>query len=233
MIALLKYNYKIYMKENKFIVPFLLYFLFHGIFYSTGTEKFVPGVIVCASVLFCLMTWMGFSYSELQDIRTEQIAFLKINNENIYWFSKILFMSSIGGVLSIFGVVFPIIRNLKSDDININNLLLGFFILIIASFMGILIGMIFQTRVVGNRDRALLFILFITLVAIIKIPIGKEYAFTKIITWIVPPINDITNSCIGIQGFSFNVLIFPMIWGIVYIFVEIYIYIKLMKKILF
>lgn len=233
MIALLKYNYKIYMKENKFIVPFLFYFLFHVIFYSTGTEKFVPGVTICASILFCLMTWIGFSYSELQDLRTEQIAFLKVNSENLYWGSKIVFIFSIGIILSIFGTVVPIVRSFSSDDININNFILGLLILIIASFMGALIGMIFQTRVIGNRDRSLLFIIFITLVAIIKIPIGKEYEFTKIITWVVPPMNNITNSGIGTQGFSFNALVFPMTWGIVYIIIEIFIYIKLMKKILF
>lgn len=233
MIALLRYNYKIYMKENKFIVPFLFYFLFHGIFYSTGNEKFVPGVTVCASILFSIMTWMGFSYSELQDLRTEQITFLKVNNENVYWASKIVFMFSIGIMLSVFGTVVPIVRSFSSVDININNFILGFLILIISSFMGALIGMIFQTRVVGNRDRALLFAIFITLIAIIKIPIWKEYEFTKIITWVVPPINDITNSCIGMQGFSFNSLVFPIIWGTAYVVVEIFVYIRLMKKILF
>lgn len=61
MIALLKYNYKIYMKYNKFMIPLIFYLLFQLIYYSTGSEKFVPSIIVCASVVFCIMTWMGFN----------------------------------------------------------------------------------------------------------------------------------------------------------------------------
>jgi hypothetical protein len=233
MIALLKYNYKIHIKENKFMVPLLIYLFFHAVFYSTGTEKFVPGVIVCASVVFCIMAWMGFAYSELQDSRTEQIVFLKINNQNKYWISKIVFMFSVGIIVSIVGVVWPLVRSFSNDDISVNNFILGFFILILAAFMGTLIGMIFQTKVIGNRNKALLIVFLIIIVAIVKIPIGKEYPIAKVVTWILPPINNITNSCIGVGSFSLSLLVVPIICSIVYIILEIFIYIRLMKKILF
>lgn len=75
MIALLKYDYKIYMKQNKFMIPAILYLVFQMIYYNTGFETFLPGVLLCANILFCIMAWMGFLYYDLQDLKTEQIVF--------------------------------------------------------------------------------------------------------------------------------------------------------------
>ncbi|WP_143316500.1 hypothetical protein [Clostridium sp. HBUAS56017] len=239
MIALLKYNHKIYMKYNKFMIPVIFYLLFQLIYYSTGSEKFVPSIIVCASVVFCIMTWMGFSYCELQDWRTEQIVFLKTNNRNLYWISKIIFMSIIESIISLVGVLWPLIIScinngvFSNDEININDIVLGFLILVLSALMGTLLGMIFQGKVLGNRNRAILVLFLSVIMSVVKIPMANEYPITKIITWLVPPINNLTNSCMNMANFSLSILVIPIIYSMLYIFVEVMVYVGLMKKILF
>lgn len=185
------------------------------------------------------MAWMGFTYQDLQDLKTDQIVFLKVKNKNTYWVSKILFMFSVGSIMSLFGVIFPILygslrsKDLFFKDFTMNKVILGFCILILAAFMGAMLGMIFQRRVIGDRNRGILILVFIVLVAVIKKPITVEYSFTKAITWILPPISDLTNSCTKIESFSFGGLILYLGWGIFYVVLEIIAYIKLMKKVLF
>lgn len=235
MIALLNYNYKIYMKYNKFMIPFILYILFQLIYYSTGTEKFVSSVTFCSAIIFCMMVWIGFSYCELQDWRTEQIVFLKTNNLNLYWVSKIVFMFSIGSIVSLIGVIWPLISNLINNstffdnEINIHNVFGGFIILILAAFMGALVGMIFQKRIIGGRNKSITILSLIVLISNVKIPMENDYPVTRIITWLLPPINNLTY----LNGFSSPMFKILVIWSIVYILLLSIFYLIIMKKILF
>ncbi|GAA0076939.1 hypothetical protein UT300005_13170 [Clostridium sp. CTA-5] len=233
MIALLKYNSKIYLKYNKFMVPFIFYLLFQLIYYGTGSVDFVSDVTICVSVVFCIMTWMGFGYCELQDWRTEQIVFLKINNGNLYWISKIAFMFIIGILLSLIGVIWPLVSSLNNDGIRVDSIVLGFLILILSAFMGVLLGMIFQTRIIGNSNKSILILFLIIIITIVKIPIVNECPIMKTFMWILPPVSNITSSCINAVKFSLNILMMPIVYSITYIFVGTIVYIGLMKKILF
>lgn len=238
-MTLLKYNYKINIKCNKFIIPFLIFCLFQIIFYSTDAVNFTASIIVCANVVFCIMIWMSFSYCETQDWLTEQIVFIKVKNDKLYWLSKILFMWIVGIVLSLIGIVWPLTINLIKNGalfhnkITLNDVLLGFFIQILVALMGVLLGMIFQTKVIGNRNRAVMILCFITLLSIIKGPLIIEIPIAKVITWILPPVYDVISSCMGLGKFSLSVLAIPVLYSVIYILIQIFVYIKLMKKLLF
>lgn len=190
-------------------------------------------------MLFCIIAWIGFTYQDLQDLKTDQIVFLKVKNKNTYWVSKILFMFSVGSIMSLFGVIFPILygslrsKDLFFKDLTMNKVILGFCILILAAFMGAMLGMIFQKRVVGDRNRGILLLVLIVIMSIIKILLMNEFTFTKFITWILPPINNLTGSCTNIENFSLGILIISILYSLFYILIEVVIYIKLMKKTLF
>ncbi|SHJ14298.1 hypothetical protein SAMN02745163_01410 [Clostridium cavendishii DSM 21758] len=239
MIALLKYNYKLNKKCNKLMVPIATFLLIHVIFYSTDSVYFVAGIGLSANLVFCTMAWIGFVYCEMQDTITEQVVFLKVKNNNIYWFSKILFMWIIGIILSLVGTIWPIIINISKGGTEFQNgiiasdVILGFIIQTLVALMGVLLAMIIQTKVIGNRNKAILILSFLSFIAVIKGPLIKEYSIFKVITWMLPPAYNIINSNIGLKYFSLNALIIPIIYSVVYILIEIYIYIKLMKKILF
>lgn len=239
MVALLKYNYKLYRKCNKFIIPLLVFGLFQQIYYSGGSVDFTSGMIMCCNLSFCIMAWMGFSYCESQDWRTEQIAFLKVKGRNIYWISKILFMWLIGIVLSLVGVIWPLIINSISNStslgnkVMLNDVLLGFLIQILAALMGVLVGMIFQVKVIGNRNMGVMIILLYALLSIVKGPLIKSFPFAKLITWLLSPIYNVTNSLMVNGKSSLDILAIPVMYCLIYILIQIFIYIKLMKKILF
>ena len=239
MLALLKYNYKIYRKCNKFIVPLLVFFIFEKIYYSGGTTDFISSMIICSNIVFFIMAWMGFSYCESQDWLTEQIIFLKVRNNNLYWISKVLFMWIIGIVLSLSGILLPLIANLLSDGFLFGNkvtfidVLLAFFIHALATLMGLLLGMIFQTKVIGSRNISVIIIILSALLSIIKGPLIIEFPISKVVTWILPPIYNVTSPCIENGRFSLNLFIIAVIYSVVYILIQIFTYIKLMKKLLF
>ncbi|SUY45233.1 Uncharacterised protein [Clostridium putrefaciens] len=241
LIALFKYNYKIYIKCNKFLIPLLIFCIFQLIFYGTDSVDFTSSIIICANVVFFMMTWIGFSYCETQDFLTEQIVFLKVNNNKLYWVSKILFMWMVGIIVSLIATTWPLAVNLLNNGngslfnngITLNNVLLGFFIYILVTFMGVILGMTFQTKITGNRNRGVMLMFLIALLSALKGPLIKEFPIAKAITWLLPPVYDVITSCMLPQKFSLSVLSIPVIYSVCYILIQIFIYIKLMKKLLF
>lgn len=239
MIALLKYNYKLYRKYNKFTIPLLIFCIFQQIYYSEGPIDFISSMIICANVVFCIMAWMGFSYCESQDWLTEQIVFLKVKNDKLFWISKVLFMWIIGIIVSLLGVIWPLVINLLSNgtsfekNVTLNDVLLGFLIQILVALMGILLGMIFQTKIIGSRNIAVMIIILCALLSVVKGPLIKEFPITKVIAWILPPIYDVISAVMKDGRISLSILAIPVIYSVGYIFIQIFIYIKLMKKLLF
>ncbi|SFD01924.1 hypothetical protein [Clostridium uliginosum] len=239
MIALLKYNYKFYIKCNKFMIPLLFFCLFQLIFYSEGPVHFTSSIMICSNVLFCIMTWIAFIYCETQDVRTEQIVFLKVNNNNSYWLSKIIFLWIVGIVLSFIGVIWPIIANLVKagaffeNNIGLIDLLLAFLIQVLVAFMGLLLGFIFQTKITGTRNVAVTLLFLCTLLSIVKCALVNECPIAKTIMWIFPPVSEVINSCMTLGKFSISILTIPIVHSVFYILILSFIYLKLMKKLLF
>lgn len=239
MIALLKYNFNIYKKCNKFLIPFILFCLIQAFYYSTGPVDFTSGIMVSANIVLFIMSWIGFIYCETQDWRTEQIVFLKVKNKKVYWISKILFIWIIGIIISLVGTIWPVVINIFNSQttlktqISLNEVLLALIIQILVAFMGTLIGMIFQTKIIRNRNISIMIIFAFALLSAIKGPLIKEIPIAKAITWILPPVNDVISSCIGLGNFSLRLLVIPIIYSVGYILVQIVIYIKAMEKLLF
>ncbi|MEW8956021.1 hypothetical protein [Clostridium sp.] len=239
MIALLKYNCKTYIKSNKFIIPFLILCIFQLLSYNITPVNFTYNMITFANLIFFIMAYMGFSYCEMQDSVTEQIVFLKVRNNNLYWISKILFIWVLGIIISLIEVILPVVINILSggtffqSEVTLSEVILAIVINILVALMGILLGMIFQTKIIGDKNSAVMGITFIALISVIKGPLVKEFPIAKVITWILPPVYDIASLCASLGRFSLSVLSIPIIYGVIYILIVIFIYIKLMKKLLF
>lgn len=231
MLGLMKYNYKVYIKNNRFIIPLISFCIFQYIYYSNVQEKFLPSVLFCANVDFVIMIWIAFIYCFYQDSRSEETIYLKVNNDKIYWYSKILFMLSIAVLIALLGTLWPSLKS--AHPLNYKNISYSFIIQFICSSIGLLLGMILQVKVTGEKNKSILSIIFIALIAMLKFPIIRECYFFKYILWIFPPISDLTFACVNTDTFSLSLLSIPLIYSIIYFLLEGILYYKIMKKLLF
>ena len=76
-------------------------------------------------------------------------------------------------------------------------------------------------------------IILCALLSVVKGPLIKEFPITKVIVWILPPIYDVISAVMKDGRISLSILAIPVIYSVGYIFIQIFIYIKLMKKLLF
>lgn len=93
--------------------------------------------------------------------------------------------------------------------------------------------MIFQTKIIGNRNIAVIIIISSVLLSVVKGPLIREFPIAKVIAWILPPIYDVISSFMKDGRISLSILAISVLHSVGYILIQIFIYLKLMKKLLF
>ncbi len=237
LISVLKYNFKMYMKSHKYIMPFFIFIIYMVMAYSIRLLDIVGSMVSSAAFLFALMTWIGFTYCSNIELIAEEVLILKLRSHTRYWISKIIFMGVVGVFFSILSVGLPIIYNLICNvfkyPVTFSDIVVSFIIHMFLSIIGALIGMLLQPRIISNRKMAILGAIFIVLMSIIKGPVINEVPYSKYVMWIFPPINEVSTAYLNLMHFNIPNLIMPLIIMIIYIFIESFILIKRMKKVLF
>lgn len=237
LISVLKYNFKMYIKSYKYIMPFFVFIIYSVLAYSVIPVDIVGGMVSSAACIFALMTWIGFTYCNNIDLIAEEVLILKLKSHTSYWIYKIIFMSGVGLFFSVLSIGVPIICNLVCSifkfPVTFSDIFVSFLIHIPLSVIGALIGMLLQPRIISNRKMAMLGAIFIVLMSVVKGPVINEFPNTIYIMWIFPPINEISKAYLNLTHFNIHNLIMPLIIMIIYIFIESFILIKRMKKVLF
>ncbi|WP_242976472.1 hypothetical protein [Clostridium diolis] len=205
--------------------------------YSIRLLDIVGSMVSSAALLFALMTWIGFTYYSNIELIAEEVLILKLKSHTRYCISKIIFMGVVGAFFSILSVGLPIIYNLICNvfkyPVTFSDIFVSFIIHMFLSIIGALIGMLLQPRIISNRKMAILGAIFIVLMSIIKGPVINEVPYSKYVMWIFPPINEVSTAYLNLMHFNIANLIMPLIIMIIYIFIESFILIKRMKKVLF
>ncbi|WP_173714024.1 hypothetical protein [Clostridium beijerinckii] len=233
LISVLKYNFKMYMKSHKYIMPFFIFIIYMAISYSVAFLDIVGSMVSSAAFLFALMTWIGFTYCSNIELIAEEVLILKLKSHTRYWISKIIFMGVVGLFFSTLSIGIPTICNVFKYPVTFSDIFVSFIIHMFLSVIGALIGMLLQPRIISNRKMAILGAIFIVLMSIIKGPVINEVPYSKYVMWIFPPINEISTVYLNLMHFNIPSLIMPLIIMIIYIFIESFILIKRMKKVLF
>ena len=84
LMSVLKYNFKMYMKSYKYIMPFFLFIIYTVMSYYIIPVDIVGSMISSATLIFALMTWIGFTYCNNVDLIAEEVLILKLKSHTLY-----------------------------------------------------------------------------------------------------------------------------------------------------
>jgi len=239
LINLLKFNLRMYLKSNKFIVPIIAFFSYLAMAYSIAPVSVLPSYILSSMVVFLIMVWISFSYNDVEAMIIEQVIYLKVKNKYEIWVSKILLMFLFGLIFSFVATIYPLVINAISNyalfdrAIQIRDVIVALIVHFVYACVGSMIGLIFNVHIFKNRKQAVTFIILIALVTLLKGLLEHDLPLTRIITWILPPLFNLSQKFTGMEFVNFNSIIYPLCATIIYIMIEIAFYIKLMKYKLF
>ena len=151
MKNLLFYHFKTYLKSYKLLLPVLVYLIYLFAAYGIMPFSIVSSFSESAGVLFFIMAFVGFSYAELENPVTEPLVLLRVNNDTLYYLSRLTVLLIIGIVMSILGILYPLIDNVVNSGhlftrpVQFQDVVIGFALHGLMAFLGAMTGSFFSS----------------------------------------------------------------------------------------
>ena len=130
---------------------------------------------------------------------TEQVMILRIKSDRKYYLCHITFIVCICVAVTGISIIYPVLVHIRNGNVLFSRQLIwsdfggGGLIMFACSFAGGMAGELFHVRIVKNRSAGIGLTFLIVLLAVCRNGVIAEYAFTKYILWVVPPISDVVS----------------------------------------
>ncbi|WP_373483266.1 hypothetical protein [Acetobacterium sp.] len=222
MKNLLVYHFKTYLRSYKLLLPFLIYLIYLFAAYGIMPFSIVSSFSESTGVLFFIMAYVGFSYAELENPVTEQLVLLRVNNDTLYYLSRLTVLFIISFVMSILGILYPLVLNIVNNNhlftrsLQFEDVLIGLFLHCLMAFLGTITGSFFHPRIIRNRKMAVLLLFFASVMGISKGALADYFPPTRLIVWVFPPVFDILTAFTNLEFFVIPAMALPVTLAIVY-----------------
>lgn len=234
--ALLKYHTSVYIKSSKYVMPIVLWLICMQVFYTMIPVFVVSSFVTSMGFLFFIMVWVGRTYTEIEDSVSEQLLILKVKSEHLYYMSKIVFLSLVGTVFAVVGLVYPLLQNvltgyrLYTRPITMLDVVSALVLHILVAVLGGMVGTIFHHRIMKERRIGVILTFSLALMSIVKGALIQDLPVSRIIMWVFPPLYD-TMVCFRDQDyFVINGLLRGTLYIVTYTGVLIALQLYLLKR---
>ncbi len=222
---MIRYQYKQYMLSAKWVMPLIVLLGTLGMMYSMPPVGIVNSFSITGIFLFVIMVWIGKTIQGVEPEVSEQVMILRLKSERKYYLCHIIFMMCICVVVTGISIVVPVFIHIRSGNGLLSRQLIwsdfvgGGLLMFACSFIGGMVGELFQIRVIKNRKVGIGLTFFIALLTVCRNGVIAEFATMKYILWVIPPISDVvswfTNESYYNMGDAVSGFILLLIYGVV------------------
>lgn len=206
----LRYQQSVYVRTNKPIMPFTALIILVGLVYAVAPVLPADSYAASATLLCFISAWIGLTYADVEDPVSEQLLVLKLGSLFSYQLACTLFLALVGLTASVLAVAMPLLFNvaygfiLYKEPVTAATVAYGLLLHFCAAFMGTSTGAFFHPRVYANRQIVLLLVFFMLIIGFVKIGLHRVLPFTVALTWLFPPISEISQTLSGEAYFRFG-----------------------------
>lgn len=232
--AIYKFEKDKLIHSSKMVVPFILLITYIGCSYTVAPLMILESFSVASLVVFALMVSVGIMYGDMNYEMIDQTIFVKLPKKEYFYFGKIMIMGEVSMVFALFSVFIPVIIHACSGfalfkrSIVFSDICSGIILFWLIGMSGSLVGLIANQRIIKQRKNAILLCTFLTIVAIVKEPINSKFIIAKFLTWLLPPVYDLSVFYCKDTYFKLSNTWIYFLWITVYIIIEIIAYTKIM-----
>lgn len=203
----LRYQLATYVRSSKPVMPFATQLLLVGLLYAVMPVLPADSYAASATILCFTTAWIGLTYADVDDPVSAQLLTLKLGGTGPYQLAYSLFLLLIAIFAGVLATVQPLLVNLVNsfalykEPLTAGTVFYGLLLHIAAGFMGTAIGALFHPRFFPDRKIALLLICFLLVAGFVKPGIVSMLPFTRVVTWLLPPIANISAALSGTATF--------------------------------
>lgn len=193
-------------------MPLAFMFILLYSIYSARPIGVVESMITSCQILFLTMVWLGITACEVETPVSEQILVLRTKSAEKYYLSQILFMFSMGAVLSAASLAVPLWKEIFyaggffSRPLNGWDMFCGFILFVLSAACGSALGGFTHSRIMRSRKNAVITVFLLTILTMLKVVALERFPFSEVILWVLPPMSELSVIFSGKDSFRITEL---------------------------
>lgn len=229
MRALVNFHMKNYFKSNKFVFPLIFLVCYLGFAYSIIPYHVLSSFGMTACAVYLVMIWAGYNFCAAEEEAIGQILLLKARSYSRVWASKMVCMVWLALAAALIAMGYPLITGLINHSkifirpVTIADVGAGLLVQFLFGLTGGMLGLVFNGQVKRSRKFVLVLIPIFGLMGLIRDVVQEKYGWTKLITWLFPPLYH-TITYMNKNEYPGTALLLPLISLLIYLAAEAVIY---------
>lgn len=235
---MLKYIFRFekekYLHSGKIILPLILLCGYLGFAYSISPQKILDSFSLNALIIFLLMLAVGVMYDSANSPMIEMSIIVKLKRKELLHLGKAMVIAYVSLMFTLISLTIPVLSHIANHmalfdrQIVLTDILSGAILFFLVSMCGGMLGLFANHRILNNRGVIVGLSAMAGLASITKVSLNQDFFLTKFITWILPPVNDISIAyCSGLYFSLQNTAVY-FLWLLLYTAALLVTYVKVM-----
>lgn len=234
LLEIFRYEREKYKHSSRMILPAILLFFYLGFAYSMAPQYVLDSFSICSLVVFLLMLAMGIMYEDISFPMIDQTVFIKTEKKELLFAGRCLLVAYVSLETAAVSTLYPLLCDLVNKKglfmrhLTAVDIVSAFFLFWLIGLSGGITGLFANRRIFQKRETALILSVLTGLIIVLKGAVGEKFAAVRLVTWILPPVYDLSVNYCAEEYFDISRLWIYFLWMAAYIVLEIWIYIKIM-----
>lgn len=231
-----KYETEKLLKSRKWLVPAIIFIMYLGMWYSAGPLDILSSFGICSLVIYVGVATVFFMYNGIHFQAMDQTVFTRISGKKGFYMGKVLLVgkvSIIGAVISVLAPVMQYVingRNFFTTPLTMEKIISGFVLCFLSGFCGGMTALLLNDRLISKKEASIVLCILVVLLTIIKGGLHEKFPVTRLITWVLPPLYDLSSAYSHGKAFSFGNTGIYFLWVCFYLALQVLIYVWSMDR---
>lgn len=236
LLEIFRYEKEKYKHSSRMILPAILLFFYLGFAYSMAPQYVLDSFSICSLVVFLLMLAMGVMYEDISFPMIDQTVFIKTEKKELLFAGRCLLVTYISLEIAAVSALYPFLCDLVNQKglfmrhLTAADIISAFFLFWLIGVSGGITGLFANRRIFQKRETALILSVLMGLVIVLKGAVGEKFAAVRLVTWILPPVYDLSVNYCAEEYFHLSGLWIYFLWMAAYTMLEAWLYVKIMVR---
>ena len=234
--AICKYETEKLLKSRKWMVPAILFIMYLGMSYSLGPLDLLSCFGICSLVVFIGILAVFFMCNDLPYQAMDQTIFIRIPSKKSFYMGKVLLVGKVSMIGAAISILVPIIqyvvngKDFFTTAFTVGKGISGFILFFLSGFCGGMTALLLNDRFVPKKEASIALCIFAALLTIIKGGLHEKFPVTKLVSWVLPPLYDLSYAYSHGNDNLFRDTGIYFLWMLIYLVLQILFYVWMMDR---
>jgi len=231
MIGTMRFAFRDYARSYRYVAPLLAFAIFLVFIYGVVPNPVMPSYSLTVSLTFLISAWLGFGFVDAEDETQQLLGVLHTGNWTAYHVGRWLLMLGFSALLTVSATFYPIMFGKFDKQPGAGEVLAALAGHMGLALLGVGLSYLFTSKLIGKLNYAIIGLVLALSISFaaggIRDSLPDSASF---IVYLLPPVFPLINVFNRYETVSSAETAFALLAPLLYSFVLLIVYLRLVKK---